>query len=99
MNLLPNRNRLTDFENLKFTKGDRWEWNGLGVSDWHRHTGVYGTTGQRDLLYSTEISIQYSVIIHVENKSEREWMCICVKLDHFVIKKTLSQHCKSTISQ
>ena len=31
-----------------------------------------------DLLYSTENTTQYSVIIYVEKESEREWMCIHV---------------------
>ena len=39
------------------------------------HTELYGMIGLRDLLYSTENSIQYSVIIYVGKESEREWMC------------------------
>ena len=40
---LQNRNRLTDFEKLMVTKGDRWEVgrDGLGVWDWHMHTGMW----------------------------------------------------------
>ena len=44
---LQNRNRLTDFEKLMVTKGDRWGsgkgWT--GVWDWHMHTGVYRKIG------------------------------------------------------
>ena len=45
---LQNRNRLTDFENLMITKGDRFGGggNGLGVWYWHMHTEVYGMTGK-----------------------------------------------------
>ena len=48
---MQNRNRLTHFENLVVTKGDRWGvgWggrNGPGGWDWHVHTEVCGMTGQ-----------------------------------------------------
>ena len=52
-----------------------------------------------DLLYSTENSFQYSVIIYVEKESEREWMCVYVSLNPFVVQQKLSQPCKSTILQ
>ena len=38
-----------------------------------------------NLLYSTKNTIQYSVIIYVRKKSEREWMCIYVLLNHFIV--------------
>ena len=84
---LQNRNRLTDFEKLLVTKGDRdrfreWEgWTG-GVSDWHMNTEVYGTIASRNLLYSSENSTQYSVWEKNNLCGKRIWkrmnMCICV---------------------
>ena len=32
-------------------------------------------------------------------ESVREWICVCVKLNHFVVQKKLPQHCKSAILQ
>ena len=69
----------------------------LGVWDWYMHTEVRGMTGQWDLLYSTENSTQYSVIIYVGKESEREWICAYVRLGHFVVQQQLSQPCKLTI--
>ena len=52
------------------TKGDRCRGrDGLGAWDWHMHMDVYGMTGQQDLLYSTENSIKYSVIIYRGKKN------------------------------
>ena len=76
---MQNRNRLTDFEKLILTKGDRWgvgRRDGLGVWDWHMHTDIYGMIGQWGLLYSTGNSTQYSVLIYVGKESEREWICV-----------------------
>ena len=46
----------------------------------------------KDLLYSTRNSIQYSVITYMGKESEKEWIyrcvCVCVCI--------LTQHCKST---
>ena len=50
----------------------RRQGEGLGVWDWHMHTEVYGMIGKQDLLYSTENSTQYSMIIHVGKESERK---------------------------
>ena len=60
-----------------------------------------------DLLYSTENSIQYSVIIYMGKESEREWMCACVTVSLGCTCVTLSLCCtadmftnhKSTILQ
>ena len=43
-----------------------------------------------DLLYSTGNSIQYSVIIYMGKESEKEWMCVYIKLNHFVVQQKLS---------
>ena len=56
---LQNRNRLTDFEKLTVTKGDRW-WggkDGLQVWDGHMHTEVYGVIGQRGPAQRTLLNI------------------------------------------
>ena len=76
----------TDSQTLKtniwFPKKSGGGKDGWGICEWHMDTLVYGIT---DLLYSTENSIQYSVIIYMGKKSEKEWMCVHVYLNHFVI--------------
>ena len=51
-----------------------------GTGGWagHMHTEVHGMTGHRDLLYGTENSAQYPVIIHVGEESERTDVCVCM---------------------
>ena len=44
----------------------------------HLHADACGMTGQGALLYSTENSAQYPVVIDVGKESEREWMCVNV---------------------
>ena len=67
----------TDLENkLMVTTGERW---GEGI-DWEFGTGIYTLLYMewminRDLLYSTENTIQYSMISNVGKESEKE--CIC----------------------
>ena len=41
------------------------------------HTVVCGVIVSH-LLYSTENSTQYSVIIYMEKESEKDWMCLYV---------------------
>ena len=53
----------------------------------------------RDMLYSTENFTQYYVITYVGNESEKEWICVYVSLNHFVVQKRLSQPCNSTVLQ
>ena len=52
----------------------------------------------RDLLYSTGNSTQYSAIPCIK-ESEKEWVSLYVELHHFVTQQELSQPCKSTILQ
>ena len=59
-----------------YQRGQAVRRDGLGVWDWHLHTVVYAMT--RVLLYSTENSTQYSVIIYVGKESEKEWLCVCL---------------------
>ena len=69
----------SDFEKLVVMKGDRCR----GRLDWGFGIGI-GTLGYVELLangdwlYNTENSPQYSVIIYVGRKSEREWICVYV---------------------
>ena len=52
--------------------------DGLGV--WglaYAHCSIWNGWPVRDLLYSTENSTQYSVIICMRKESEKEWMCVC----------------------
>ena len=76
---MQNRNRLTDFEKLMVTKGDGPGWGmdrGVGIGLCTLRYMERLTNG--DLLYSTESSTQYSVIIYVGKESEREWMCVYI---------------------
>ena len=50
--------------------------DGLEVQDWYMHTVVCGMTANRNLLYSTENSTQYFVVIYKGTESERAWMCV-----------------------
>ena len=48
----------------------------LGVWDWYFPSKVYRMIGQQGpAIYSTENSIQYSVIICVGKEYEKEWIC------------------------
>ena len=101
---LQSRNRVTDFEKLMVTKADRLGdgRDGLGVWNWDMYTDVYGMTvqwGPADLLYSTENSTQYAVIIYVGKESERQWMCVYVWLGHFAVQQKWWQPCKLTMLQ
>ena len=61
---LQNRNRVTDVENkLMVTKGARGGRDKLGDWDWHIHTTIYKIN--KDLLYSTGNSTQYSVMTYM----------------------------------
>ena len=74
---MQNRIRLKDIEKLMVIKGDRL---GVGGMDWGFGTDDICTMrymellANRDLLYSTENSTQYSAIIYVGKESEREWI-------------------------
>ena len=50
----------------------------------------------KDLLYSTGNSTQYSAIAYTGKESEKEWTYVYVQLIHFVVHLKLTQHCKST---
>ena len=78
MNLV-NRNILADFEKFMLTKGDGVKgegWTGdFGLA--YAHCGVWNGWPQ-DLLYSTESSTQYSLIIYMGKEWEREWICLYI---------------------
>ena len=77
---LPNRNRITNFENkLIVIKGDRWGgegWTGsLGLV--YAHLSIWNDwpMANWDPLYNTGNSTQYSVVIYMGKESERKWIC------------------------
>ena len=39
----------------------------------------------KDLLYSTGNSTQYSVITYIGKESEKEWIYVYVQLNHFAV--------------
>ena len=53
----------------------------------------------KDLLYSTRNSTQYSVITHMRKESEKEWIYVYVLLNHFAVYLKITQHFESTILQ
>ena len=97
---LQNKNRLTDFEKLMVTEGDRcgrgvgW---GFGIGTHTLRYIEWLTNG--DLLYITENPTQYSVIVCGGKEHEREWIWVYLWLNHFLVQQKLSQTCKSTILQ
>ena len=66
----------------------RVDW-GLGIGI--RTLRYMELLANRALLYGTENSTQYSMIICVGKESEREWMCVYVWRNYFVVQQTLSQ--------
>ena len=50
-------------------------------------------------MYRTGNSTQYSVVTYMGKESEKEWIYVYVKLNHFAVHLKLIQHCKSTILQ
>jgi len=86
-------------KNLWLPKGTGGGWRGI-----YRGFGT-GTCTLRymkwlangNILYSTDNSTQYSVIIYVGRESEREWICVYVWPNHFVVQQKIP--CKSTILQ
>ena len=63
--------------NLQLPKGTGW---GGGEMDWGFGTGIcilwyMERLTNRNLLYSTVNSIQWSVIIYIGKESEKEWTC------------------------
>ena len=53
----------------------------------------------KDLLYSTEDSTQYSVMAYMGIESKKEWIYVYVRLIHFAVHVKLTSHCKSTVLQ
>ena len=53
----------------------------------------------KDLLYSTENSTQYSVITYMGKESEKEQIYVYVYLNCFAVHQKLTQHCNSNIPQ
>ena len=79
-NLFTNKNRLTDFENkLMVTKGERW--GGRGEINWEVRINIhtlYIKIINKDLLYSSGNSTQYSVITYTGKESKKRMdLCTC----------------------
>ena len=74
------------------TKGEMW---GINI-----YTVLYiKQIINKDQLYSTGNSTQYSVVTYMERESEMEWIYVCVQLNHFAVHMKLIQHYKSIILQ
>ena len=64
------------------------------------HTIKYGMNGQRGpAVPHRELYPILCDNLYMGKEPEREWMCVHVKLHHFVVQRKLSKHCKSTILQ
>ena len=90
MNLFTNRNTVTDIESKPMVTS--WERGGeinkeIGIDI---YTLLYiKQIANRNLLYSTENSTQYSVIPYMGNESKTEWIYISVKFSHSVMSDSL----------
>ena len=71
----------------------------------HTHTHIYTLPCVKQLasgklLYSTESSVQCSVInqkhgmVGVGGRCKREGLYVCLQLIHFIVQQKLTQHCK-----
>ena len=93
MNLFTNRNTVTDIENKPMVTS--WEKGGeinkeIGIDI---YTLLYiKQIANRNLLYSTENSTQYSVIPYMGNESKTDWIYISVKFSHSVMSDSLWPH-------
>ena len=56
-------------------------------------------TTNKNLLYSTGNSTQYSVMTYMGKESGKEWIYVFVLQIRFAVHLKLRQHCKSTILQ
>ena len=75
MNLSTKQNRVTEVENkLMVTRGEGGS-DKLENWDLHVHTTIYKITN-KDLLYSSGNSTQYSVMAYMGKESKREWIYI-----------------------
>ena len=93
-------------EQKQILKTNLWLPKGMGGGgvDWSVGIGICTLrymewVANSELLYSTENSNQYSVIIYMEKESEKVSMRVYVQLNHFVVQQKLLQHCKSNIFQ
>ena len=75
---MQNRNRLVDFENKRMLiKGKMW-WGGRDKLEFGRlyiHTTIYKIINKNSL-YSTGNSTQYSITTCMGNESEKEWIYV-----------------------
>ena len=85
----------TDSQTLKTNYGYQRGWVQGGGAYWELGTGIY-TLWHMEWLVNRD-SPQYSVIIYMGKESEKEWVCVEVKLNHFIVQQKVSQYCTSTI--
>ena len=76
--------------------GGRINWE-IGI-DIYRLLYVEEITN-KNLMNSTENSIQYSVRPYLGIESKKEWIYVYVKLTHFAVQQKLTLQCKVTILQ
>ena len=56
--------------------GSKGERDKLGDWDWHIYTTIYKIGNNKDLLYSTGNSTQYSVMTYMGKESKKEWIYV-----------------------
>ena len=78
MNLLTDRNRLTDLENEFIVARGLGEGKRQGTWDGHLHTVEFKMEPNKDLLYSTGNSAQCHVTTKMGKKFEKEWIHVYV---------------------
>jgi len=97
---LQNRSRVTDVENkvmVACVGGGKGKGGINREIEIDRYTPLYvKQITNKDLLYSTGNSSQYSAMTYMGKESEKEWLYVYVKLIHFVVQQKLTQHCEST---
>ena len=69
-----------------------------GALDEDTHTTIHTITN-KDLLYSTGNSTQYSVTTYVRKESKKRKIRVCIELNHCTVDMKLTQCCKSSIHQ
>ena len=93
MNLFAEQTDSQTENKLMVTKGGGGIYQEFGINI---YTLIYiKQVIDKDLLYSTGNSTQYSVITYMGKESEKEWIYVYVQLNHLAVHLKLTQHCKS----
>ena len=53
----------------------------FGINDIHTYKQIIN----KDLLYSTGNSTQHSAMTNMRKESGKEWVCVCIKLNHSAV--------------